>query len=1462
MKLKVVQKPCVTSVSGGGKLLKALPMAILAGLSVICNPTYAKDSATVDFSKVPIDTPTLDYLHQQGVEFTDESGNVLKDYASSYTLTNVDSPSDNTITKYDINKSTGEIIKTQDYSVNFKSATSADNYVDKYSDVVSGNTYTSPILDNPTGVVADSINEKVYKNNTYSKTFTSYYDYNPYALIVNSGDIEDINADFVANNINFSNNQVSISGIRGTTTIADFVSGAIYNNGKINNISGDFIDNSITFSRVNAYWTSSAISNDYNGTISNITGTFASNQNTAIYNRGIIGNITGSFINNNNGSIINDGKISNIVGDFYQSRIENYGEISNIAGDFINSGNNGYAAINNYNGYYDYNTRIKNIVGNFIGNSSGAIYNNEGVIDNVTGYFAGNGYDYSSQGAIYNSNASINVTNSIFVENASTYSGGAISSNFNGTFRSDSEFDRTSRTCNANIKSSIFTNNKAFAGGAIGSEYYMTIYSGYQPRPISLDEEDMSAGWDRSSFVNQVKDLISVNIEDSIFNGNIAEYAGGAVSVLGGIREYYRDYPMENALAIDTTSGSDNTPVLNIKNSKFINNSIAHWYEQPGPASIETFDAYLDDNIDVSERGGGAIATNGTTIIENSLFDGNKAVEGNGGAIFALPEAYTLIDYNSIPKSLDENSGIALMSNDDTLGYIVYDNGASATDANGLVIKNSSFINNTASSSLEVQTPDIQDYWEYLYDSGNYEIINNLEPLFIAEAEKRGYDPNGNIPEDVAMEIIMDVIGSTQEYKDFVKMVEVSQIAHGGAIYSAQNTKIIADNADVVFKNNKVINQGVETYNDIYMLTTVGQKQEEMVGSLPTATADEIKDLVTLTLDARNGGSIVLNGTIDGGIVTYSSQNNNWGGELESLAMESTGDDSKTEFQPAYRLAVTGDGTGKVVFGNSVYNAEITTYKDSMSVLAKDSNWDNNILVLNGGTVSMVNNEVGVSNLNRMLVTNDTNIIADVDLKNAEMDRFTASEYSEHIADARVNVVGMNLLSDAKEDKTEIYFAEQGLKDNVTNGTGELPDANQTVYTPIYKYNVSYDNRDDGGYFVFNRGGSAGGNVSDAFNPSILAAPVSSVAASQATINETFKYVFEHADTFTKMPSMDRMTKINTNKYALSTDFDENRELIGFDHNNTAGWFRPYVTFEKMSLNHGPKVDAVTYGSLAGFDTDFHEHRNGWYSVGTGYVGYNGSQLHYNGVSTTMNGGLLGYTHTMYKGNFWSALTLSAGASVGESRTMYGKEDFTSLMAGLGSKTGYNFEFKEGKYILQPIMFMSYTFVNTFDYTNAAGVRVKPSPAHSIQLNPSVRFITNTKNGWQPYVSAGVVWNVMNENKVLANNVRLPEMSMKPYVEYGVGVQRNWKDKFTAFGQAMLRNGGRNGIALTGGFRWALGTEGKPIEKVQDKEVVHTAQNDAQRKVIKQLSPAQRTALGASPQNTSRTTMIGSIRQL
>jgi len=268
------------------------------------------------------------------------------------------------------------------------------------------------------------------------------------------------------------------------------------------------------------------------------------------------------------------------------------------------------------------------------------------------------------------------------------------------------------------------------------------------------------------------------------------------------------------------------------------------------------------------------------------------------------------------------------------------------------------------------------------------------------------------------------------------------------------------------------------------------------------------------------------------------------------------------------------------------------------------------------------------------------------------------------------------------------------------------------------------------------------------------------------------------------------------------------RSVTDLPHRNNGFWVKPYSSFESVPLKNGPKVSNINYGTLIGYDSNIKEIKYGWDRVLTGYVGYNGASQRYKGVDTYQNGGILGSTITLYKGNFFNATTLSVGASVGSTTSMFGHEDYTMLLSGIGNKTGYNFEFKDGKFIFQPSMLISYTFVNTFDYTNAAGVKINSDPLHAIQLAPGVKFIMNTKNGWQPYMAVNMVWNALDKQKVMANDVRLPEMSIKPYVEYGMGVQKCFKnDSLTAFGQAMVRNGGRNGVSLTAGLRFKVGKD-------------------------------------------------------
>ncbi|MGM9993883.1 MAG: autotransporter outer membrane beta-barrel domain-containing protein, partial [Candidatus Avigastranaerophilus sp.] len=514
--------------------------------------------------------------------------------------------------------------------------------------------------------------------------------------------------------------------------------------------------------------------------------------------------------------------------------------------------------------------------------------------------------------------------------------------------------------------------------------------------------------------------------------------------------------------------------------------------------------------------------------------------------------------------------------------------------------------------------------------------------------------------------------------------------------------------------------------------------------------------------------------------------------------------------------SINGNGTTKI-YGNELSLSDGASIKGTLNINnatlnVSALNTDNifNNVEMTSGTLNLINNNINNLTANSFRITDNINLFLDADLANTSMDRLPSSTT---IPNGFINVKGINLLSDAQTENTYIPFAYDNYKDYVKTDIvaigKDVDNPYQTsIYAPIYKYNVSYNPAD--GYFLFKRGG---GRTPGDYNPAVLSSAVNAQAGAYSAMNETFNYAFRHAD-YSFMPLPKKIRLSMQNKYAIN----ENKSLpYSREYARESGWwYQPYVNFENMHLSNGPRVDIQNYGSLVGADSSYIELKRGWGTVITPYIGYNGSAQHYSGVSTNTSGGILGVTQTLYKNNFYTALTVNTGASVGDSNTMYGNDNYALFMTGIASKTGYNFEFNEGKFIIQPNYMMAYSFINTFDYTNAAGVRVKSDPLHSIQIHPTIKFMANLNNGWQPYSSVGMVWNLLNETKVTANNVVLPEMSIKPYVEYGVGIQKSYQDKFTGFLQAMMRNGGRNGVALSFGFKWAIGKDNKTIEKVQN----------------------------------------------
>ena len=749
-----------------------------------------------------------------------------------------------------------------------------------------------------------------------------------------------------------------------------------------------------------------------------------------------------------------------------------------------------------------------------------------------------------------------------------------------------------------------------------------------------------------------------------------------------------------------------------------------------------------------SEARGGAISNQYGTIGDiTGDFIGNYAQSSNGftmgGAIYSEEGIIGNIAGDFIGNyALGEDSGV--------LGGAITNLSYKMGDITG------DFIGNYAQSS------DSSASGGAIYNDGTIgdvtgDFIGNYAQSSDSSASGGAICNEGIIGEkDSDYNLVGGIYGSF--VNNYAKTESSSDLALGGAVYTTSDMNFIADGKDVLFSGNYTEDSRGKINNAIFVATSSY--------SFPT-----------ISLKAENNGTITFNDQIDGGKVSGTNIDRTY----------------------KYNLKLTGDSTGKIQLNDKVMNANATLDEVTLH-LTKADILETSTLTANSGHLSLMNGLAETQLMQGMNVKGHIGMSVDVDLAAAKMDRLPEGTV---VSDgAKIDVEYLNLLNDAEKDKTDILFAEESYKDKVSY-TGKSP----VAYSPIYKYDVSYSQ--DDGYFTFLRHGGTSGNPSESFNPTVLAPSVAAQAGGYATQMQTFNYAFQHADNFMNIPYLERISMKESGRYAMSptgdaTDVGVFSPLMTRLENN-GYWVKPYVSFESIPLKNGPKVDNITYGSLIGYDSQLTPIAHGFDRVLTGYVGYNGASQSYGGVDSYQNGGLIGGTLTLYKGNFFNATTLSAGASVGETQNMYGTDNYTMLLAGIGNKLGYNFEFKNGKYIIQPAMLMSYTFVNTFDYTNAAGVRIESDPLHAIQLSPGVKFIMNTKNGWQPYAAVNMVWNILDKQEVRANDVRIPEMSIKPYVQYGLGVQKRIKDKFLAFGQAMVSNGGRNGVSLSFGLRWFLG---------------------------------------------------------
>ena len=615
-------------------------------------------------------------------------------------------------------------------------------------------------------------------------------------------------------------------------------------------------------------------------------------------------------------------------------------------------------------------------------------------------------------------------------------------------------------------------------------------------------------------------------------------------------------------------------------------------------------------------------------------------------------------------------------------------------------------------------------------------------------------------------------------------------------------------------------NHNTLNLNDKNLLNNISDEQNVTLSNLRLLNADNVDNKGNLSLESinleksskiTNENKITVKGNTNiNGTITSDPKVNTSSRRSRSLA---DSDSHSLSFEEA-----NSNITGKIE------NQNIESKEKSVINLFNKSDFKNNSLKLeDNSTLNLFDLGSDELHLSNLTVNNSTINVdnVDVDLANVHMGKITSDKYGD-IQSPSINVKDLKVLKDSKSLVTDVQFT-----DSSELAKGVLSDVKETE-GPIFKYAVSYSSSSsaseisslspgssEGGIFRFTRGD---------VNPAVMSTSVAQLAGGYASMVQSLDFAFEHADTFSALPLNTRQAKTNSNKYAIN---ERNAKLQTYanEFNSKGLWFKPYTSFETIPIKNGYDVDTIIYGSYVGTDLELVHLKNGWDTVSSAYIGYTGTSQAYEGNNIYQNGIIGGATQTFYKDNFYSAITASIGYSIGETSTKFGQEDFSMLMGGIASKSGYNLEFKDGRFIIQPTLLMAYSFVNTFDYMNAAGVNINAEPLHTLLIHPYIKFVQNTESGWQPYLSAGFVYNVMGSTQVMADEFSLPSLSIKPYAEYGLGIQKLWNDKYTGYLQAMIRNGGRNGVALTAGFRWILGDDIQNVEKVQKENNTKSVNN-------------------------------------
>lgn len=341
---------------------------------------------------------------------------------------------------------------------------------------------------------------------------------------------------------------------------------------------------------------------------------------------------------------------------------------------------------------------------------------------------------------------------------------------------------------------------------------------------------------------------------------------------------------------------------------------------------------------------------------------------------------------------------------------------------------------------------------------------------------------------------------------------------------------------------------------------------------------------------------------------------------------------------------------------------------------------------------------------------------------------------------------------------------------------------------------------------------NGGGNYSfslNRFNPGVYRGQVATVAQyqNQLMIDDI---LFSHTMLDNGFKGNDYITS-NPNRLASGTDLYPPYQ---YSRKDGGVWVKAYGTFERLNMNHGLSVGNNAYGTLIGVDFGMKDLRHGWQFMPTAYIGYNGAHQYWDGNSNYQNGGQLGVMGTWYKNDFMIGALAYGGVYGNEMNTPRGHDDAFNYFVGGSVKAAYNWRFAKD-WSLQPNLMVAYNYFGQQNWHSDFGqMGMMSGMLNGINVAPGLNLIWE-KETFSIYATLQYMYNCNQSSSGRAGHVDLPNVHMdRGYIQYGIGANKKFSDRFSGFLQCVIRNVGRTGIGLQGGFQWQLGKV-TPNERIQ-----------------------------------------------